>query len=380
MQVADEAIHVAAATATTHKEIHVIHSNTRLPSIPILDSPTNPFDVAFSAVEIDTPGLGSVTTLHHHTQSHSNEAITIGNESLAEDDKDDITSPSSQSITFIASTEVMTTSTDEVDCFMPDVVSTSTEQTSTVDLNNDVLIGAHGMITSSSEVSSRNTMAGLEYSSFSLSSGFIQSDLVTEEPVTTAAASSNSVRPSNSSINGLHLELSYGASRECSDASDEDDEQPKSKPMVAETPLDVDGPLPSKFHGIPDFSEVQQFFGRIPTFTEYMTYRLDKISVDLECRYPELDKHFQQVIGTLGNTLTYEVFHRAALNIHSQAKQMCEGVFMVLRFGRQLFENFPDNASSFTTQWVNEYIIHQGGWVSLLDLLYYYTVSCRETC
>ena len=363
---------VATTTPTTHKETHVIHSSIRLPSKPILDKPNNPFDVAFSAAEIDSAGHSSFTTLHHHTQSRSDEAITIRKESLAEDD---VISVPSQSITLLAATEIITASADEVDCFMPDIVSTGTEQTSSVDLNNGVLIGAHSLITSASEVSSRNTTGGLEYSSIILSNGFIQSDSATEEPVATTAAPSNSVRSSKTSVNGLHLELSCGDNGVCSsDTLDEDDEQPKSKPVVAETPLDVDGPLPSKFHGIPDFSEVQQFFGRIPTFTEYMTYRLDKISKDLEFRYPELDEHFQKIIGTLGNTLTYDVFQKVALNIHSQARQMCEGVFMVISFGRQLFENFPDNASSFTTQWVNEYIINQGGWVS-----HYYTVSYRKT-
>lgn len=150
----------------------------------------------------------------------------------------------------------------------------------------------------------------------------------------------------------------------------EDEEEPKSKPPpVADTPLDVDGPLPTKFHDIPEFSEVRDFLGRIPTFAEYVAYRWRKISLGMECRYPELDKYFQQIISTLGGDLTYDLFHQAALRVQSQATRMCEGVFMVLRFGRHLFQSFPENASNFTTQWVNEYIIHQGGWVSSPDVL-----------
>ena len=193
------------------------------------------------------------------------------------------------------------------------------------------------------------------------------SQMATKQSVVTVAPGN---RPSKTSTHSLRLELSCNANDECQDVhcSDEDDEQPKSKPTVAETPLEIDGPLPSKFHGIPQFLEVQEFLGRIPTFPEYMAYRLDKIGMDLECRYPELDEQIQKVISTLGNTLTYEVFHKAASNIQSQAKQVYEGVFMVLRFGRQLFQNFPENASYYTTQWVNGYIVHQGGWVSLYIL------------
>ena len=135
----------------------------------------------------------------------------------------------------------------------------------------------------------------------------------------------------------------------------------------------MDGPLPSKFHNLPHFAEVQQCLGRTPTFNEYMAYRLDKISMDLEWRYPDLGIQFQKIISTLGGNLTYELFHRAALNVQSLAKQKSEELFMVLRFGRQLFQTFPESAesaSNYTTQWVNEYVVDQGGWVS-----YCYTVS-----
>ena len=145
--------------------------------------------------------------------------------------------------------------------------------------------------------------------------------------------------------------------------------------MVPESLLDIDEPLPSKFYNIPDFAEVQQHLGRIPTHAEYIGYKMHKISMDLEYQYPDLDIQFQEIISTLGDTLTYELFQKAALNIQSQGKRMYEGLFMVLRFGRQLFQDFPESASKFTNQWVNEYIVHQGGWVS-----YYYTVSYRETC
>ena len=258
----------------------------------------------------------------------------------------------------LATTELITTERtddDEVDCVMSEIISSSIEQARIMN-DHDVLNRAHNiMLTSTSEMRNAEEMGDDNL--------FVQCEVTTEQSITTVAPSK---RPSNISTDSLHLELSCDANCECKDAccSDEDDEQPRSKLTVAETPLDIDGPLPSKFHSIPQFSEAQQFLGRIPTFPEYMAYRLDKISMDLECRYPELDKQIQQIIGTLGNTLTYDVFQRAALNIHSQAKQMCEGVFMVLRFGRQLFQNFPENASNFTTLWVNEYIIHQGGWVS----------------
>ena len=224
--------------------------------------------------------------------------------------------------------------------------------------DNGVLNRAHNvMLTSTSEISRNKVEKGDD-------NLFVQCEMTTEQSDVTVAPNN---RPSTASIDRLHLDV-Y--------CSDEDDEQTRSKPILAETPLDIDGPLPSKFHNIPQFSEAQQFLGRIPTFQEYMAYRLDKISLDLECRYPELDKQFQQIITSLGNsnTLTYEVFQRAALNVHAQAKQVYEGVFMVLRFGRQLFQNFPENASYFTTQWVNDYIIHQGGWVSLCSISY------REIC
>ena len=388
------------ATTTTITHTEMIHSNkatSHTRSKPILETPTNPFDQAFSTAEADSACHTSTTT--HHTHSHSDTEITIRKESLPseedEEERDDGTT--SDSITLLAATELITaeyTGDDEVDCvMMSDIFSGNIEQTSVVDDDNDVLNRAHNiMLTSTSEMTScsRNTVEKDGDDNL-----FVQCEMTTEQSRSVVTVTPSN-RPSNTSIDSLRLELSCNANDECKDVyySDEDDEQPRSKPTVAETPLDIDGPLPSKFHGIPQFSEARQSLGRIPTFPEYMAYRLDKISLDLECRYPELDKQIQQIISSLGNTLTYEVFQRAALNVHSQAKQVYEGVFMVLRFGRQLFQNFPENASYFTTQWVNEYIIHQGGWVSLcsisdlLELVYpigrpvraTITLSYRETC
>lgn len=352
----------------------MIHSNkatSHTRSRPILDTPTNPFDAAFSMAEADTTRHLSTT---HHAQSHNDTKITIRKESLpSEEDEEGDEVTTSGSIMLLAATELITTEhtdddDDEVDCaMMSDISSSSIEQ----DDDNDVLNRAHNiMLTSSEIITSRNTAEGDD-------DLFVQcemSQMTTEQSVVTVAPSN---RPSNTSADSLRLELSRSVNDECQDVhcSDEDDEQPRSKPKVAETPLEIDGPLPSKYHSIPQFSEAQEFLGRIPTFPEYMAYRLEKISMDLECRYPELDKQIQQIIGSLGNTLTYEVFQRAALNVHSQARQMYEGVFMVLRLGRQLFQNFPENASYYTTQWVNEYVVHQGGWVSL-----YSQCSYRETC
>ena len=349
-------MHMTRATTTiTHTEDHMIHSNKATSSYPrsksILDTPTNPFDLAFSTAEADAVHHTSTTT--KHTQSQEDTKITIRKESLPseEDEEGD-----GGSITLLAATELITTEhtdDDEVDC---DMMSDIIKQ------NDDVVNRAHDILLTSSCTSevttSRNTAEGDD-------DLFVQCE-VTQSVVTVAPSN----RPSNISTDSLHLELSSNANDECrdvhcSDKDDEDDEQPRSKPVVPETPLEIDGPLPTKFHSIPEFSEVQELLGRIPTFPEYMAYRLDKIGMDLEYRYPDLDKQIQQIISSLGNTLTYEVFHRAALNIQSQAKQMCEGVFMVLRFGRQLFQNFPENASYYTTQWVNEYIVYQGGWVSL---------------
>ena len=48
----------------------------------------------------------------------------------------------------------------------------------------------------------------------------------------------------------------------------------------------------------------------------------------------------------------------------SRAEMMYDGLFMVVNFGRYLFQQFPEYASNFTTEWVDAYIIHEGGWVS----------------
>ena len=95
------------------------------------------------------------------------------------------------------------------------------------------------------------------------------------EQSTISDAPSNSMQPSSMSDGGLHLNLS---------PQFEDDEEPMHKPVIPDTPLDVDGPLPSRFHNIPHFAEIQQLLGRIPTFTEYIAYRLEKISMDLDDR------------------------------------------------------------------------------------------------
>lgn len=347
-------------TTTTNKSAY--HTRRK----PKPDTPTNPFDQAFAEAEIDSPCRAKLKAYQSNKQSHNDtlemtfHTQEVLRSSKLEMKKEDETTSEVQNSMLLSMAELSTAqhnNDDEVDFAMSETVSTSVEQTED---DNDILNRAQDITLSNASEIIRNTceledVGGSER----LSNG-----MSTEESV--MVTTSNSMRPSNTSVDSLHLNLSCEHNGESKDEcpTDEDDEEPRSKLPVAETPLDVDGPLPSKFHDIPQFSEVQQFLGRIPTFAEYMAYRLDKISMDLECRYPDLDKHIQQIISTLGNTLTYELFQRAALNVQSQAKQMYEGLFMVLRFGRQLFQNFPENASYFTTQWVNEYIIHQGGWVS----------------
>lgn len=268
-----------------------------------------------------------------------------------------VVTPCQNTMLLLATTEEVTTvedgGDDEVDFAMLEATNISVQQT-TITCDDDILNRAQKItLVGTSEILSRNAEDG----DANLSNGYLHFEATEESSVT--FASSSGISASNSStVDNLHLELSQN------DLHD-DDEEPRSKPHVAETPLDVNRPLPTKYHDIPQFLEVQKDLGRTPTFSEYMAYRLDKISLDLECRYPELDKQFQQIISAFGNTLTYEVFQRAALSVQSQAERMYEGMFMVLRFGRQLFQNFPDSASSYTTRWVNEYIVHQGGWVSL---------------
>ena len=179
-------------------------------------------------------------------------------------------------------------------------------------------------------------------------------------------SSTTSRKPSTGS---LHLDLSTeqgSTSNFSNEEEDDDDSEVKKKPkhLVTETPVEVDGPLPCRFHNIPQFSEIAKELGRVPSLAEYFTYRLDKITVDLESRYPNLDECYQQLISGFQGALSYEVFHRAAMKVQSQAEMMYDGVFMVLNFGRYLFKQFPDYASNYTTQWVDDYIVHQGGWVS----------------
>lgn len=189
-----------------------------------------------------------------------------------------------------------------------------------------------------------------------------------------ASDTSTSKISSKLSTGSLHLDLSteQGSTSDASNFSNEeedddnDDSEVKKKPkhLVAETPVEVDGPLPCRFHNIPQFSEIAKELGHVPSLAEYFTYRLDKITVDLESRYPNLDKCYQQLISGFQGALSYEVFHQAAMRVQSQADMMYDGVFMVLNFGRYLFKQFPDYASNYTTQWVDDYIVHQGGWVS----------------
>jgi len=174
------------------------------------------------------------------------------------------------------------------------------------------------------------------------------------------------------SAGSLHLDLSteQGSTSDASNFSNEedydDDNEVKKKPnhKVAETPVEVDGPLPCRFHNLPQFPEIAKELGHIPSFAEYFSYRLNKITVDLESRYPDLDKCYEQLISGFQGVLTYELFHQAAMKVQSQANMMYDGVFMVLNFGRYLFKQFPEYASNYTTKWVDNYIIHEGGWVS----------------
>ena len=386
---------------TTVSDDHMVYSSkaatNHIRSKPKLFIASNPFDKDFAEAEIDSPHRKAQKTLQSHTkslQSHakshndtmemtfSSQEVLQSSQSVVKEEEDDKAFPQTtvvhQNAMVVSTTELTAThhsnGDDEVDFVS---VSTSVQQTSVIDDDNDILNRAQNSISLSAASELIRNTSNVEDTcdSESLSNSFVHCTMSTEQSTITDTPS-NSMQPSSIS-NGLHLNLSCDHNSEdigaCSQF--EDDEEPKHKPVVPDTPLDVDGPLPSKFHNIPQFAEVQQFLGRIPTVAEYMAYRLDKISMDLEYRYPDLDIQFQKIISTLGGDLTYELFQRAALNVQSQAKKMCEGLFMVLRFGRRLFQDFPESASNFTTQWVNEYIVHQGGWVS-----YYYTVSYRETC
>ena len=383
-----------ATDTTTVSDNHTMHSSKvaanhiRSKPKPIISS--NPFDEAFAEAEIGSPHRRAQKTLQSHTKSHndtmemtfSSQEVLQSSQSVVKEKEDDKAFPQSavvhQNAMLLLTTELTAThhsyGDDEVDFV---AVSTSVQQTSVTDDDNDILNRAQNSISFSAASELIRNTSNVEDTcdSESLSNSFVHCTMSTEQSTITDAPS-NSMQPSSIS-NGLHLNLSCDHNSEdigaCSQF--EDDEEPKHKPVVPDTPLDVDGPLPSRFHNIPQFAEVTQCLGRIPTAREYLAYRLEKISMDLEWQYPDLDIQFQEIIYTLGSTLTYELFQRAAFNVQSQAKQMYEGLFMVLRFGRQLFQAFPESASNFTTQWLNEYIVHKGGWVS-----YYYTVSYWETC
>ena len=371
-------VHMTAATNATTATLsddHMMHSSMatyRENSKPVLNIPQNPFDQAFAEAEIDSPHRTRKSLQTHPKSNNVATKTTFRRQEVLESEvkeKDDEGTTQmqghNQNTMLQSMAELPTTKHDnnddggdEVDCFV--------EQADVIDDGDkDILNRSQNIILSS--VSEIITLEG-SCSSDTSPSDFVHCEMAATKSIT--VATSNSIQPDNTLVNGhgLHLNLSCDQTdgEKWPQDKGEDDEQPRSKLPVPETPLDIDGPLPSKFHNIPHFAEVQKGLGRIPTFAEYMAYRLDAIGEDLEFRYPELDKHIQQIIGALGGTLTYELFQRAALNIQSQARQMYEGMFMVLRFGRQLFHNFPEAASNFTTQWVNEYIVYQGGWVSCI--------------
>ena len=382
--------HMTTATridSTTITDDHMMRSSMttyRANNKPVLNTPHNPFDQAFAEAEIDSPHCRTRKSLQTHTKSHYNgtkrtsrrqEALESSKSEVKEKEKADkegrLEAQEDNQNIMLSMTE-LSTSTEHDNDGDDEVDSSTVEQPSVTDDDKDILNRSQNITLSSvSEILKSTSVVEDARSNETSSSDLIHCELATTESIT--VATSNGI-PGDTTVNGhdLHLDLSCDHNGDnTSEDEGKDDEQPRSKVPVPETPLDVDGPLPSKFHNIPQFAEVHQFLGRIPTFAEYMAYRLDAISKDIECRYPDLDKHIQQIIGALGGTLTYELFHRAALNVQSHARQMYEGMFMVLRFGRQLFNNFPETASNFTTQWVNEYIVFQGGWVSFCIVVDY---------
>ena len=392
--------HITTATridSTTITDDHMMRSSMttyRANSKPVLNTPHNPFDQAFAEAEIDSPHRRTRKSLQTHTKSHYNGtkrtsrrqgALESSKLEVKEKEKADnegrLKAQEDNQNTTLSMTGLSTSTEhdndgndddDDDDDGGHEVDSSTVEQASVTDDDKDILNRSQNITLSSvSETPMSTSVVEDACSSETSSSDLIHYELATTESIT--VATSNGI-PGDTTVNGhdLHLDLSCDHNGDnTSEDEGKDDEQPRSKVPVPETPLDVDGPLPSKFHNIPQFAEVHKFLGRIPTFAEYMAYRLDAISKDIEYRYPDLDKHIQQIIGALGGTLTYELFQRAALNVQSHARQMYEGMFMVLRFGRQLFNNFPETASNFTTQWVNEYIVFQGGWVSFCIVVDY---------
>ena len=356
--VASGTVHKTIATGTHHENHKILSSKE---SKPKLDTSTNPFDLAFSKSDSACRTKMTVLQSHNNTLNMALRSEGLSQSSPSVEEEDDEATPVVQ-MSYQDAVLLSATTQHEEDCITLEAASTTVT-------NNDVLNNAQNITCTSTSVMISKSYSASDLDN-DLSNDFVHSEIRTEKSTISSA------RCSDTSVGGLHLDMlscdNYDSTDAASCPTSEDEDEPRSKPPVAETPLDVDGPLPSKFHNIPQFSEAREFLGRIPTFAEYMAYRVDKISMDLESRYPELEKHIQQIISTLGNTLTYELFHKAAMNVHSQATQVYEGIFMVLRFGKQLFQNFPENASNFTTQWVNEYIIHQGGWVSLK--------ITRETC
>ena len=266
---------------------------------------------------------------------------------------------------------------DNVDCEISDFCSSKiTRMTSITD-------GADG-VTSTSTVEVTNVQENIVI--HPQDNIMMSSDLLPESEAVqssgTPAADTPTSKTSKLSTGSFHLDLTYehGSASDVSNFSNdeednEDDCEVKKKPnhLVADTPVEVDGPLPCRFRNIPFYSEIEKELGHIPTFAEYFSYRLDKITVDLEYRYPDLDKCYQQVISGFRGALTYEVFHQAAMRVQSRAEMMYDGVFIVLNFGKYLFQQFPEYASNYTTQWVDDYIIHQGGWVSDVCIVSYTT-------
>ena len=366
-----ESVHMTAATitnATTLSGDHVMHSSIathRENSKPVLKIPQNPFDQAFAKAEIDSPHR--TTRKSYQTNTKSYNVATKGTfrqkevlESEVREKVDNEATAEMQEHNQNTMLQSMAEPpTDDGDSGA-EVEFGIIKQASVTDDDKDILNGAQKITLSS--------VTEIMASSETSPSGFVHYEVAATESIT--VATSNGIQPDDTLVNGhgLHLDLScdQNGGEDCPQDEGKDDEQPKSKLPVAETPLDFDRPLPTKYHNFPHFAEVQELLGRIPTFPEYMAYRLNTISKDIESRYPELDKHIQQIISAIGSTLTYDLFQKAALKVQSQAKKMCDGMFMVLQFGRQLFHDFPEAASNFTTQWVNEYIVYQGGWVSCI--------------
>ena len=375
------ATRIDSTTITDDRMMRSSMTTYRANSKPVLNTPHNPFDQAFAEAEIDSPHCRTRKSLQTHTKSHYNGTKRTSRQEALESSKSEVkkkekadsegslkTQEHNQN-TVLSMTELSESTEHDNDGGDDDgdheVDSSTVEQASVTDDDKDILNRSQNITLSSvSEILKSTSVVEDACSSETSSSDLVHCELATTESIT--VATSNDI-PGDTTVNGHDLRLDLSCDHNGDNTSEDegkDDEQPRSKVPVPETPLDVDGPLPSKFHNIPQFAEVHQLLGRIPTFAEYMAYRLDAIGKDIECRYPDLDKHIQQIIGALGGTLTYELFQRAALNVQSHARKMYEGMFMVLRFGRQLFNNFPENASNFTTQWVNEYIVFQGGWVS----------------